>query len=90
MIYGLSIYFTGALTEDTHILDILALRFLISATVLWVLKTFKIIKINIGVKNIFTKKHRQKGIYLLLLTGLFEPILYMFFDFLTKLYFLQK
>jgi len=80
IIYGFSVYFTGSLAENTDILDILALRFLMSTIALYLLKTFKAIKIDVGLKNIVCKKHLKVGAVGLLLTGLFEPILYMFFE----------
>ena len=80
VIYGSSILFTGALTESLDVLDILALRFLMSFVVLWLLKVTHIIKINVGVKDIVGKTDRSKFIKHLLLAALFEPILYMFFE----------
>ena len=37
VIYGASVFFTGYLTENVHISDILALRFLLSFIVMWIL-----------------------------------------------------
>ncbi len=79
-IYGLSVLFTGRLTENVDVLDVLALRFLMSFVVLFLLKTFKVIKINVGVKDIFVRKRDARGVKELLLAGLFEPVLYMFFE----------
>lgn len=77
-VYGLSIFFTGSLTESTDILDILSIRFLLSFAVLFLLRIFKIIKINIKVKDLF--KSDKSNTKSLLLTGIFEPILYMLFE----------
>lgn len=79
-IYGLSVLFTGNLTESVDVLDVLALRFLMSFVVLFLLKTFKVIKINVGVRDIFSRKKNSRGIKELLLAGFFEPVLYMFFE----------
>ena len=51
VIYGLSVFFTGDLSENTDVLDILALRFLLSFVVLWFLKVTKIVKIKVGFKD---------------------------------------
>ena len=80
VIYGSSILFTGALTESLDVLDVLALRFLMSFVVLWIFKVTGIIKIKVGVKDIFGKTDRSKFVKHLLLAALFEPILYMFFE----------
>ena len=80
VIYGASVFFTGELSASTDVLDILALRFLMSFVVMYVLKVTRILKINIGVKDIFIKTERSKNIRSLLLTALFEPVLYMFFE----------
>ena len=78
IIYGLSIFFTGSLTKNIDVFDILALRFLLSAVVLFILKTVGILKIKTGVRDLFKKStlHRKE----LILTGIFEPVLYMFFE----------
>ncbi len=55
IIYGLTPYFTTELSESYDVLDILALRFLLSLVAMWLLKTLKVIKIEVGVKN-FIKK----------------------------------
>lgn len=78
VIYGVSIYFTGNLTENVDVLDILALRFLLSFLCFFLLKSFKIIKIDIGLKDVFKKTNRTKYIHSVLLASLFEPVLYMF------------
>ena len=80
VIYGTSVFFTGALSENVDILDILALRFLISFIVLYFLKIFKIIKINVDIKDVFKKTERSNHIKSLLLAAIFEPILYMLFE----------
>lgn len=80
VIYGLSVFFTGGLLENLDVLDVLALRFLLSFVVFWFLKTTKIIKINVGIKDFIKKEKRQQGITSILLAALFEPVLYMFFE----------
>ena len=80
VIYGSTIFFTGRLTESADVLDILALRFLLSFAVLWVLKYFRLVKIRISVKDFFVKNPRTPYIKELLLAALFEPVLYMLFE----------
>ncbi len=79
-IYGLSVFFTGSLVESTGVLDILALRFLLSFVVLEFLKQTKILKIRIGIKDYLGKTERSKYFKPLLLSALFEPVLYMLFE----------
>lgn len=80
IIYGLTPYFTGELSEAYDVLDILALRFLLSLCAMWLLKSLKIVKIGVGIKNFIKKEQRLPNLNYLLLAGLFEPILYMFFE----------
>lgn len=80
VIYGLSVFFTGDLTKNVDVLDVLALRFLMSFLVLWFLKISKILKINVGVKDFIKKENRPEFLSSLLLAALFEPVLYMFFE----------
>ena len=80
IIYGLSVLFTADLTNSLDVLDVLALRFLMSFVVLFLLKAFKVIKVNVGIKDIFCKTEHSRFIRPLLLAGLFEPVLYMFFE----------
>ena len=80
IIYGLTPYFTGELSKSYDVLDILALRFLLSFVAMWLLKTFKVVKINVGVKNFIKKGERLPNLRYLLLAGLFEPVLYMLFE----------
>ena len=79
-IYGLSIFFTKSLTENVDVIDILALRFLLSFVVIWVLKATKVFKINVGAKDFFKKNDRTPFLKNLFLTALFEPVLYMLFE----------
>ena len=79
-IYGLSVFFTGALTQSTDVLDILALRFLFSFVVLCALKQFGIIKVNVKIKEMFLVTERKSVMKNLLLASFFEPVLYMFFE----------
>lgn len=80
MIYGLSIFFTGDLTKNVDVLDVLALRFLLSFLVLWLLKVSKIVKINVGLKEFIKKQNRPVFFGSLVLAAVFEPVLYMFFE----------
>ncbi len=80
VIYGLSVFFTQGLTENVDVLDVLSLRFIMSAGVLWFLKTLKVVKIDIGVKDFFVKNERTPYLKGLLLAAVFEPVLYMFFE----------
>ena len=80
VIYGLSIYFTGSLLESTDVLDVLALRFLLSFSVLFVLKQLKVVKIGVEIKEMFLVSKRKSVMKNVLLAALFEPVLYMFFE----------
>ena len=80
VIYGSSIFFTSKLTENVDVLDILALRFLMSFVVLFLLKVTGIVKMNISLKDFSKKSKRHSMMISLLLTGLFEPVLYMAFE----------
>lgn len=80
IIYGTSVFFTGSLSENVDVLDILSLRFLLSFIVMYLFKTFKILKIGVGVRDIFGKTERSKYIKSLILAALFEPVLYMLFE----------
>lgn len=80
-IYGTTNFFTKDLNENSlDAIDILALRFLLSFVILWLLKTIKVLKINVGVRDIFKKTERHKYIKPLLLTALFSPVIEMFFE----------
>ncbi len=70
LIYGSSIFFTGALLASTDWLDVLALRFLISAVAFLVLALTKVIRINF----------RGKTVKVLLATAIFEPVGYFIFE----------
>ena len=52
VIYGASVFFTGALSTSVDVLDILALRFLMSFLVLYVLKQTKLLKIEVGIRDV--------------------------------------
>ena len=80
VIYGSSVYFTGALNENVDVLDILAIRFLISFVVLYLLKVSKIIKINVGLRDVLGKTERSAYAKDLLRAAIFEPVLYMLFE----------
>ena len=66
IIYGSTVFFTSSLLESTDVLDVLALRFLLSGVVFGVLIATRIIKVNFKGKNL---KY-------IILTGMFEPVLY--------------
>ena len=81
IIYGITPFFTGNLTESTSVMDVLALRFLVSFAVMWLLKTLRIIKVDVGLRDVIRKdRPRHPFILALLLTGVFEPVMYMFFE----------
>ena len=80
IIYGSTPYFTGQLSASCDVLDILALRFLLSFFAMWTLKSLKIIKISVGIKDFVKKSDKNISLKNLLLAGLFEPVLYMFFE----------
>ena len=79
-VYGTTVFFTSELTQSTDVLDVLALRFLMSAVVFWILKMTRVCKIDVGVKDFFVKGERRSALKVVLLTALFEPVLYMFFE----------
>ncbi len=80
-VYGTTNFFTKGLnSNNVDAIDILALRFLLSFVVLWLLKSFKILKIEIGLKDIFTKTDRHKYIMPLFLAALFSPVIEMLFE----------
>lgn len=80
IIYGTTPFFTIELTKSCDTLDVLALRFLLSFVVMWVLKSLKIIKIDVGARDMLLKTERRPFMKNLLLTAMFEPVLYMFFE----------
>ena len=80
VIYGASVFFTGSLAASTDALDILALRFLLSFAVLYLLKITKIVKIEVGIRDMLKPTARRPYIKYLLLAALFEPVLYMLFE----------
>jgi len=80
VIYGLSVFFTGNLVSSTDVLDVLALRFLLSWIVFEILKQTKMLKINIGLKDYLGKTNRSKYIKTLVFSAFFEPVLYMLFE----------
>ncbi len=80
VIYGSTIFFTSKLTENIDVLDLLALRFLLSFVCMWILKVTKIWKINVGIKDIFKKSERSPFVKNLILAAMFEPVLYMLLE----------
>ena len=79
-VYGTTVFFTSELTQNTDVLDVLALRFLMSAVIFWLLKVTRVCKIRVGVKDFFQKGARRSALKVVLLTALFEPVLYMLFE----------
>ena len=80
VVYGASVFFTGELTASVDVLDILALRFLMSFLTLFILKQLKVLKIEVGVRDLFKKTERHKYIKYLIIAAIFEPVLYMLFE----------
>ena len=80
IIYGATPFFTGALSENMDVLDLLSLRFLLSFVVFLILKNLRILKIDLKIKDVFVKNDRTPHIKNLILTALFEPVLYMLFE----------
>lgn len=75
--------FVSKLNDSTHVLDILAIRFLLSFLILLLLNKMNIIKINIRVRDFFNKNTYSKNnavVKSLVLTAIFEPVLYMLFE----------
>lgn len=79
IIYGSSVFFTGQLTETTDVFDILAIRFLITAVVMFILKKTNVLKMEVDVKSL-VKERKNACVKYLLLSALFEPVLYMIFE----------
>ena len=80
VVYGSSVFFTSELSTSVDVVDILALRFLMSFAVLFVLKQTKVLKINVGIKDVFKNTKYHKHIKNLLAAAIFEPVLYMLFE----------
>lgn len=80
VIYGSSIFFTSRLTNNVDVLDILALRFLMSFVALLFLKVTGLVKIDISLKDFSKKSTKRSMMISLFLTALFEPVLYMTFE----------
>lgn len=80
VVYGTSVYFTGALTESTDVLDVLALRFLLSFIVMWMLKSLRVIQVRVSFREALKSKESLVEMKTVLLAALFEPVLYMFFE----------
>lgn len=80
IIYGTTYLFTGNLTETVDVLDVLALRFLFSLVTFWLLKVTGVCKIRVGLREFFVQNEHTPYLKNLILTALFEPVLYMFFE----------
>ena len=80
VIYGSTVFFTGELEKSVSVIDVLALRFLMSFVFLWLLKTTCILKIKFGAREILHKGERRRFLPFLFLAALFEPVLYMLFE----------
>lgn len=62
-IYGTTNFFTKGLNSNNiDAIDILALRFLLSFVILWLLKITRLIRIEVGIKDVF-KKNRTSSVY---------------------------
>lgn len=70
VIFGTSFFFTDYLLKTTTVIDLLAIRFLISFMCFSILRIFKIIKVNFKGKNMLW----------IFLAAIFEPILYFIFE----------
>lgn len=80
IIYGLSVVATGDLTRDVHVLDVLALRYLITIFAMFLMKKTRILPITVGVRDFYDRKRSRPRARTLLLAGLLEPVLYMFLE----------
>lgn len=80
VVYGTSVFFTGSLTASTDVWDVLALRFLLSFVVMWGLKMLHVLRIDVNVSDLFRRGKAPQGCVNLILTALFEPVLYMMFE----------
>ncbi len=80
VIYGASVFFTSSLSNSTDVLDLLSLRFLMSFTALFLLKATGVLKIRVGIRDIFQPTERHAFVRPLLLSALFEPLLYMMLE----------
>ncbi len=80
IIYGTTIFFTSRLVRSIDVLDLLALRFLLSFFVMWILKTARVWKIHVGIRDLFSRRPGARPMKNLFLAALFEPVLYMFFE----------
>lgn len=80
-IYGTTNFLTKGLNANNlDAIEILALRFLLSFVILWFLKITKIVKINVGVKDVFKNTEKHKYIKPLFLAALFSPVIEMLFE----------
>ena len=77
VIYGASVFFTSSLSNSTDVLDLVSLRYLMSFAVLFLLKVTGVLKIKVGLRDIFKPTERHTYVRPLLLAALFEPVLYM-------------
>lgn len=81
VIFGTTNFFIKDLDgNDVDTIDILALRFLLSFLILWLLKTTGLLSIKVGIKDVFKKTERHRFIKPLLLTALFSPVIEMLFE----------
>jgi drug/metabolite transporter (DMT)-like permease len=80
IIYGLSVFVTGSLTDSVDVLDVLSIRYIITFSVLLLLRATKIIKINMRFRDIFKRDQARKNLSILLMAGIFEPVLCIFLE----------
>lgn len=77
IILGLSIFFTAKLTESTDVFDVLALRFIMSFVVLWLLKMLGILKVTVGIRDFFGKGKHSHNIKYVIIAAIVDPVIYM-------------
>ncbi|MBE7053097.1 MAG: DMT family transporter [Ruminococcaceae bacterium] len=70
VIFGTSFFFTDYLLRSVSVIDLLAMRFIISFLTFSILRIFKVIKVNFKGKNMLW----------IFLAAIFEPILYFIFE----------
>lgn len=80
VIYGSTVLFTANLTENADVLDVLAIRFLLTFGLLTLLKSARVIRVSVTLRDLLLQTDRRQNVKGLLLAGLFEPVLYMTFE----------
>jgi drug/metabolite transporter (DMT)-like permease len=80
VIYGSTVFFTAKLSENVDVIDILALRFLLSFSVMSLLRLVRVIRVDVGFRTLRRDNPRRPYLRGLILAGMFEPVLYMLFE----------